>query len=174
MKTILLIGDSITYGFLSPELLPEYEVKNVGVSGDSTLETLNRITNAWFEPNPEYVFICIGTNDLARERSNSEILKNISQIIGKIPITIGKEKIYLTPLFPTRNNEPRPNERIVEFNSQLEKLSKELGVGFFNLHPHFVDELSKLKKEYTDDGLHLTEFAYEAWADILRKFLRDQ
>ncbi|PIQ09178.1 MAG: hypothetical protein COW71_07765 [Ignavibacteriales bacterium CG18_big_fil_WC_8_21_14_2_50_31_20] len=174
MKTILLIGDSITHGFESPELLLEYEVKNVGVSGDSTLEALNRITNSWLAPNPEYIFISIGTNDLARDRSNSEILKNIDKIIAEITSTIDRGSIYLTSLFPTRNNEPRPNERIVVINSQLEKLCEKLGIGFFNLHPHFVDEYGKLKSEYTDDGLHLTELAYKKWTEILRKFLRDQ
>lgn len=173
-KNILMIGDSITEGFKIRSIFPKYKVKNVGVSGDSTLETLERINERWFVPKPSIVFICIGTNDLARSRTDEEILENIKKIVKELGKSIEFQKIFLISIFPTKDNKPRPNERINSFNTKLELLTKKIGVHYFNLRPHFVDEFGKLKSEYTDDGLHLTNLGYIKWEEILNKFLTNQ
>ena len=83
----LLIGDSITEAFNVSELLPEFNIDNRGVSGNSTIETYEIINEEWFEKQPETIFICIGTNDLARERTNEEIVSNILKIKDKLKST---------------------------------------------------------------------------------------
>ncbi len=164
---IILIGDSITAGFNVHELLKGHRVVNYGVSGDSTQECLERITTARFDSSPGHIYLCIGTNDLVRDRTNTEILTNIRRIVERVRSSVPKAVIRLTSLFPTRDNPPRPNERIRGFNAELERLSVELGEEYFDLHPHFTDEYGDLKKEFTDDGLHLTDAAYRRWAEIL-------
>ena len=77
----------------------------------------------------------------------------------------------LTSLFPTRNNEPRPNVRIVGFNARMEVLAADLGVEFWALHPHFLGEDGQLWPDFTDDGLHLTAAAYAEWAERLRAYI---
>ncbi len=166
---IVLIGDSITEGFNVTQYISGDRILNAGVSGDSTVECLERLSGNWFNNDPKSVYICIGTNDLARERSDKEILGNIRTIVERIRGFAPGISVTLTSLFPTRENPPRPNERIRGFNEGLKHLAGELNAGYFDLHHRFTDERGDLKKEFTEDGLHLTEAAYRKWAEILLK-----
>ncbi|SHL93653.1 GDSL-type esterase/lipase family protein [Hymenobacter psychrotolerans] len=166
----LLLGDSLTAGFDVTRLLPELAIRNEGVSGDSTVELLERLRPDWLlTPGLRAVFVCIGTNDLARDRTDHFILQQITRLVAALRPAAGPARpIYLTSLFPTRDNEPRPNPRIVGFNRQLALLATQLGTRFLNLHPHFADAAGQLYACYTEDGLHLTEAAYAQWARLLQ------
>lgn len=167
----LLLGDSITAGFDTARLVPELAIRNEGVSGDSTAELLSRLRPEWLQtPGLRAVFVCIGTNDLARARTDDYILGQITRIVDELRRADGAFRVVLTSLFPTRDNEPRPNARIVGFNARLAALVVELGVKFWPLHQHFLDEDGQLQAGFTDDGLHLTVAAYEEWAARLRAF----
>jgi lysophospholipase L1-like esterase len=168
---ILLIGDSITEGFNTDIFLPELNITNKGVSGDSTQETIERIASDWFKPEPHFIFICIGTNDFARGRDDDFILKGIKSIIDKIGSHTRKSKIVLTSIFPTRNNQDRPNKRIVNINDKLQHLTFNKNILFFNLNEHFSDREGELINEFTDDGLHLNNDAYKYWAIQLFEFI---
>lgn len=171
MTAVMLIGDSITAGFDTQAHFPDGRVINKGVSGDSTNECLERVCAEWFRTPPEAVFVCIGTNDFARDRSDEYILGNIRRIVEKIRGFAGGQEIFCTSIFPTRRNDVRPNGRITRFNAQLKQLSEDLGCHFFDLHPHFTDEEGMLRQEFTEDGLHLTAAAYDLWSRLLSALL---
>lgn len=172
-EEILFIGDSITEAFDEKRYLPQLKVLNKGVSGDSTVETLERINESWFSSDPFLVFVCIGTNDFARDRSDEFILNNIVRIIEKIQMYSPDSQIVPVSIFPTRDNLPRPNERINQFNISLEKLTFSYNLKFFNINELFIDDNGKLKEEFTEDGLHLTPAAYELWAALVSEFVKD-
>ena len=46
-----------------------------------------------------------------------------------------------------------------------------VGDGVFYLAPFFKDDNGQLKKEFTEDGLHLNGRAYYMWYSIIRKYL---
>jgi lysophospholipase L1-like esterase len=164
--SVLMMGDSITEGFDTARLMGGWNIANRGVSGDSTEECLARIRPEWFMPAPALLFLCIGTNDLARSRSDQFILDGIRNIVRTVR-NHSNPKIVLTSLFPTRGNEPRPNERIRTLNSGIAVLATELGCICYDLHRIFTDGTGALKEEYTEDGLHLTEAAYRTWTRVL-------
>ncbi len=168
---ILLIGDSITEGFELKKFLPEFDAINKGVSGDSTVECLKRINKKFLNGKPDKIFICIGTNDFARDRNDDTILENIKKIIEKILKISHFSKVYITSIFPTRFNSPRPNQRITNFNIKLKELSSKTGCSFFDIHDSFTDNLGMLKESYTNDGLHLNDTAYIKWAEVLKSLL---
>ncbi|MGE5402135.1 MAG: GDSL-type esterase/lipase family protein [Ignavibacteriales bacterium] len=170
-RPVLLIGDSITEGFNEKILLPEVNAINYGVSGDSTLELMERINEQWFSIDPYAAFLCIGTNDFARERSNDYVLDNIRQIINRIRGLSPDLNIYPVSIFPTRYNLPRPNKRIVEFNRMLAEMAEENGLTYFDIHDKFTDSNGDLILDFTEDGLHLTPKAYELWAQLIKEFL---
>lgn len=172
LLSALFIGDSITAAFDVKSFFNEYNFVNKAVSGDSTLECIERIEPSYFTSHHSYIFVCIGTNDIARERTDSEISHNISKIILELKAGAPNAQIVLTSIFPTRNNEPRPNTRILKLNERLLQLSNDMKILFFNLHPHFTDAEGKLASEFTEDGLHLTAAAYRKWADELIVFLK--
>ncbi|GAA4827079.1 GDSL-type esterase/lipase family protein [Algivirga pacifica] len=173
---LLLLGDSITEAFDTDKLLPHWEVNNQGVWGDSTYECLSHITEEWFSGQPyDYVFICIGTNDLVRDRSDKMILDKVREIIQALYqyVSPKESKVVLTTLFPTLNIADRTNERIDGYNQKLAQLAAEIGVDFYHLNSFFKSEDNALKEEFSADGLHLTETAYKHWSECLQNFIAE-
>lgn len=170
--TALFLGDSITASFNLLKYFPSYSFINKAVSGDSTTECLARIDKSFFNVKFDFVFLCIGTNDLARDRENNEIVRNIENIISKLSEYTQRTTIVLTTIFPTRDNVPRPNSRIIQINDLLKEKVEILEIVFLNLYYHFIDLEEKLKEEFTEDGLHLTEIAYTKWANELGLFFK--
>ena len=167
----LFLGDSITEGFNVKYFLSDYEIDNRGVSGDSTIETMALIETIDFGRLYNKIFICIGTNDLARKRTINEIADNISKIVDLLHTKSPNSKIYVHSIFPTRENSPRPIKNIIRLNATILSLSYSHIFIFINSFSKFIDEDSQLKEEYTDDGLHLTNLAYAKWAEIIKEYL---
>ena len=168
----LFLGDSITEGFDLERYFPGRDFANHGISGFSSEELLDTIHAGWFKNQPDVVFLCIGTNDLAREYDEAETLDNIRQLVEKIrKYSPQGLKIYLTSLFPTRHNPPRKNPVIDKLNLEIHRLAREENIWYLNLNPFFKDENGQLKREYTNDGLHLNDEAYSIWKKLIDELL---
>lgn len=172
-KRILLIGDSITEGFDTRKLLSEFNIVNKGISGNNSSDLLARLRPDVINHNPDFVFILIGTNDLAQGFTDEEILKNIALILKTITNQLKVCKVFLTSILPTRNNEPRPNRRINILNTHLKLLAEKLEGDYLDLNKMFCDEDGQLKSDFTEDGLHLNDKAYELWANYFRTYLNN-
>ena len=167
-KKIILIGDSITNAFKTSELLPEFNIINKGVYGDNTTGVLARLQKDVIDENPDAVFILIGTNDFACEKTDEELISNINEIVESVIEDCGKAEIFLTPILPTKNIENRPNDRIRGVNLILYTLTQKYGIGYFDLYSQLISPGGELEAKYTVDGLHLSEEAYKVWAEFLR------
>jgi len=167
----LFLGDSITDWFNTDELLSEYSIDNRGVAGDATDDTYELINSIDFSKNYDKIFLCIGTNDLARGKSEENIAANIANIVAKLKDLSPNSKIFVESVFPTRENVVRPNERIIKLNLLLKEKSTLFEYEFINFYEYFIDDDNKLKEEFTEDGLHLTRAAYFVWADLLKSYL---
>ncbi len=168
-KKIVLIGDSITEAFKTAELLPEHNIINKGIYGDNTTGVLKRIEKDVIEENPDMVFILIGTNDFACEKTDDELTSNISEIIETLTENLEGTKIYLTPILPTKDIENRPNERIRGVNQILKMLTEKYGIEYFDLYNRLVNSAGELDSVFTVDGLHLSAEAYKTWAVFLKE-----
>lgn len=170
---LLFLGDSITEAFPVQTFFKNHQVVNQGISGISSGELLDRMQDHWFEPQPERVFLCIGTNDLARSHPLSDIIDNQGKAIDRITRHLDENgKIFLSSVFPTRDNPARPNTLIDELNIQLHQLAQKKGIQYLHLNPFFKDSTLRLRHEFTDDGLHLTLQAYQYWANHLEALLK--
>lgn len=57
-------------------------------------------------------------------------------------------------------------------NQQLKDLTVSRQITFIDLFPLFTEKgTNVLRKELTNDGLHLTEEGYKIWSKKLRKYL---
>jgi len=168
------MGNSITASFDTQTLLPEFNIINKGLSGNKSAHLLKRLERDLFAVNPEIIFILIGTNDIAAGFTDTEILSNINIMLEITSKKLSKSKIFITSILPTRNNEPRPNERIRGLNKKIQLKAEKLEVNYLDLYSIFVDDTGQLGKELTNDGLHLNEKAYLKWADFLNNFLIDK
>ena len=173
---IIFLGNSITDGCNWTELFSDLRVKNRGISGDVTEGILNRL-NEVTESNPAKIFIMIGINDLARNRSKKEILDNCEIIVDQIITDSPETKIYLESILPVNKKYGRfekhysKSDSIVSLNKGLESLAKRKGQNYVDLYTSFIDDENNLKDEFTEDGLHLNGKAYQVWKSIVDKYI---
>ena len=175
---IIMLGNSITDGGEWSELLPGYNVKNRGISGDVTagvLYRLNEVTNA----NPAKVFLLIGINDLARGIPADSVFRNICLIAEKISTASPDTRVYIQSILPVNPSFKKfaghvdKTNAIKQINQKLTNWCSENDVKFVNLFDAFIETNS----EYTDpefsiDGLHLTAKGYLTWIKIIYPFIR--
>jgi len=165
---ILLIGDSITEGFNTSLLLPEYDIINKGVYGDNTDGVLKRLGKDVMDEMPDIVSVLIGTNDFALEKTDDQIIENIEKIIVSLKETV--TGIIICSILPVSNIINRPNERINSVNSRIEKLALKHNIKYWNIHKFFVNSRGSIQREYTKDGLHLSDMGYALWAKMFREY----
>mgnify|MGYP003576484796 CR=1 FL=1 len=173
-KDIIFLGNSITAGVDWNELLDEKRARNRGISGDITFGVLQRLDEV-IEGNPKKVFILIGINDISRNIPDSLIIGNYRKMVSRIQNGSPKTKIYLQTLMPVNNtftqfkNHYNKDEHIATINAALKSLATEYKVTLIDLHPHFTDSDGRLRKEMTEDGLHLNAAGYRHWATLLKR-----
>jgi len=173
---IIFLGNSITDGCNWTELFSDLRVKNRGISGDVTEGILNRLDEVT-ESNPAKIFIMIGINDLARNKSKQEILDNCEIIVDQILTDSPETEIYLQSILPVSKKYGRfekhysKSDSIVSLNKGLESLAKKKGQIYVDLYLSFIDNENNLKDEFTEDGLHLNGKAYKVWKSLIDKYI---
>jgi len=153
--------------------MPDKHIANRGISGTTSGEILGYLSPTWLEDKPDQVFVCLGTNDLVRDTDDETIIRNLSGIIEKIKALShkGVPRFYLISLFPTRENSPRPNERINRLNTQIHLLAEKQQHAYLHLNVFFRDEKNRLEKSFTHDGLHLNQKGYALWAKLIERLV---
>lgn len=172
-KDVIFLGNSITAGVDWNELLGMKNARNRGISGDITFGVLQRLDEV-IEGKPAKVFLLIGINDISRNIPDSLIVENYRKIITRIREGSPKTKIYLQTLMPVNNtftqfkNHYNKDEHIAFVNQSLKQLAQAHQVQLIDLNALFQDKEGKLRKEFTEDGLHLNAAGYAHWASILK------
>ena len=172
-REICFLGDSITDGCEWRELTGIERVTNRGIGGDTAWGVLARLDEVT-EGKPEKVFLMIGTNDLAREKTPEEVRDKVAEILDTIKRDSPQTKVYLQSVLPTNEDlgsGSYVNANINPLNDLLVKLTAEKKVTWVDLRPELRDDNGKLKKELTIDGLHLQGQAYYLWYSVIRKYL---
>jgi lysophospholipase L1-like esterase len=93
-------------------------------------------------------------------------------MIHSIKAVSPRTKIYFQTILPVNNeytsrNQFNKDQHIKAINEGLKLLAKKENIILIDLHPHFLNEVNKLDKKYTYDGLHLNAEGYKKWASIL-------
>lgn len=174
-KDVVFLGNSITFWGDWKERLKSWHIKNQGIPGDITFGVLQRLKEA-MSGKPSKIFILIGINDIAHHIPDSVILKNYERIIDGIHEGSPSTMIFFQTLLPTNASFHKlpgyyhREKDILKINAGLKKIAAKKDVTFINLYPHFADTSGNLIKDYTWDGVHLTQKGYVEWI----KFLKDR
>lgn len=164
----LFLGDSITDFYPLEEYYDNLPVVNSGIAGNTTTDILNDMKNRIYQYNPTKVFLLIGTNDL--DSLDEDIVDitfdNIKEIIEEIKENRSEASIYVESVYPVNSNienntvNNRTNKKIQELNEKLSNYCNDETCEYINLYDDLLDEDGALKKEYTEDGLHLNSLGY--------------
>jgi acyl-CoA thioesterase-1 len=160
--TVLAMGDSLTAGFgLSPKKAFPYQlqirlrkqglnvdVKNAGVSGDTTSGGLSRL--AWLvegaDPKPDLVILEFGANDALRGIDPSITRANLDSMLGYL--TAKKLKVLFVGMKAPPN---MGKEFAADFNAIYPDLAQKYRVAF---DPFFLDGVAGKPVLNQKDGMH--------------------
>jgi len=175
-REIIFLGNSITDGGEWAELFKNEKIKNRGISGDITDGVLYRLDEV-VSSKPDKIFIMIGINDLARGKTPDYVLVNYSKILAKIKETTPGTEVYIQSVLPVNDefgmfvNHTNKSKEIIEVNKGLKKMAVNFEYTFIDLTNTFSDSKGKLKKEFSNDGLHLMGEGYLAWKSVIKKYI---
>ena len=180
LQNVVLLGDSITEGFELQKYLPGRRVLNRGIGADiignalppdDPRGVLRRLDNSVFDCAATDVFLMIGINDLNIGHTVDQLEAGYRELLTKIKSGAPTLKVHVESVLPTRGDHARQNAPVREFNQRLRMLANEFGYDYLDLHQLMTDEKGELKTEFTDDGLHLKEPAYQIWREEILKAL---
>lgn len=174
---ILFVGNSITDGGEWCELFQNPNVKNRGISGDTTQGVYDRL-DALLKGTPAQIFLLIGINNVPRGESADSIAAGIRHIVQRIrqesPATevLVQSVLPVTPQYGKFDGHTSRWQLVPEINRRVRRLAQEEKVTYIDLFSHFADAEGKMKPEYTNDGLHLKGNGYLLWKEVVQPFLK--
>jgi lysophospholipase L1-like esterase len=185
----VFLGDSLTAGFqqgpgyLPPRYYPftnmlesalrrqlttlgsekDIVVVNQGMDGDSTRGMLERFSRNVESEKPALVLIWGGINDLYSRYPMEDVFSNIVELVKRT------KAINAVPI--VLNVAPAGsvhfNDTIKELNMLTEGYCGEKDVKLIDVFSLLVDDEGKLAAEYSNDGVHISDRAYQKLIPVL-------
>ncbi len=167
---IVMLGDSLTDLSLWNELLPGVPVRNRGINNDNTLGVLERLDQV-IQGRPRAVFLLIGTNDLPwfTFTPDWEILKSYEEILKRFRAEVPETVVFVQSLLP---RQPRYAPRVRNINPKLKMLAERYGYPYVNLHPRFATQRGAMRRDLSNDNLHLNGRGYAIWVEEIEPLIR--
>lgn len=94
---IVFLGDSLTDAGEWGEWLPQFDIRNRGISGETALEIVERVAGV---RGARAVFVLAGTNDLGRGRSPAEAAHDLERIVAALEADNPEAEIVLQSVMP--------------------------------------------------------------------------
>lgn len=180
---VVFVGDSLTDGYKLDKHYADLDlaVYNRGIGGDTTSGVLGRMGVSIYDIKPSKVVLLIGGNDVNGGVEPDIIVENSLKIVSEIKENLPETEIYFVSMIPQNNDIKMYGDfsaevhvaKIMEINAEIEKVLKnKKNVTYIDLFSLLKDEDNLLVKEYSTDGLHLTEKGYGIWTNALKDYLR--
>lgn len=168
-----MLGNSLTNYANWEELLDRTDVANRGIGGDITEGFLGRLKYIIYV-KPKIVFIEGGVNDLSRNISQENIIKNLTSIIDTLQKNDIKPVLTTVTLLAEHYKSRNPveqNKKIKKLNKQIFKLAKDKNIDLIDLN-QFVSNENFCNPEYVvKDGIHFSDKTYVIWKQEVEKVL---
>lgn len=166
--SIAFVGDSITRHGTWDVWFPEQETHNLGVSGDTTADVLERLDTV-VSLAPETIALLIGTNDFGNGRRSVEhVVRNIELLLVSLRRDLPGTRTLVQSIMP---RERELADQIRDANRHLRQFAPTVHAQYLDLWPAMADDDGEIRPEYSDDRLHLTDAGYAAWLSELRPAL---
>lgn len=171
---IVFFGDSLTQEGCWDEYFPEYLVVNRGISGN-TVEDLQQRIDQVVALQPKKLLLLIGINNLNRRHPTQDIKNAHCSLLDRIAVALPSTQVLVQTILPVNDDKPfflyAKNTDINELNEYLKEECKKRNLILLDTHALFADNKGSLKKEVSNDGLHLTAEAYGDWANLVASHL---
>lgn len=175
---IVFLGNSITDGGEFAELFNMPNIKNRGIRSDVITGVEKRLSQVT-AGHPKKIFLLIGINDVSHGHSVAELTRRYEQLVKRIRQESPETELYLQSVMPINNTYGRYKNlvgkegTIKAFNKEIARIAGEQGAEFVDLWDVLTDSKLNMKREYTNDGLHLNGRGYKVWTDYLRQLVKE-
>ena len=166
-SSIAFLGDSITNHGDWQTWFPDRLTHNLGVSGDTTDEVIDRLERV-IELHPDAVALLVGTNDLSQRKSVEHLVRNIEYLLVTLRRGLPGTRMLVQSIMP-RGAEYA--ERVRDANRHLRQFAPSVNAQYLDLWPALSSDGEEIDAKYSDDAVHLTPEGYEAWLSELRPAL---
>ena len=173
---IVFLGNSLTNGGKWNEMFSNPNIKNRGIVGDIVQGIYDRV-DLVLKGQPKTIFLLIGTNDISHHVGSDSIANALDKLITRIKKECPNTQLYLQSLLPYNNDFKRYKNlfgeemTVLECNVLYEQLARKHNIPWISLFPWFADRECKLRKELTNDGVHLKEDGYKIWRNEVAKYV---
>ena len=177
---VAMIGDSITEGFPIMEVIDNKGlIYNRGISGYKAYQLKENMKDIVLDLQPNTIFVLIGTNDIADDKPNTEILDSIKSITSQIKNNLPNTKVYVLSVLPINEKEEykestyiRTNKIINELNEMIYNLvSRDNSLEYLDANSLMLDG-DQLNEEYTYDGIHLSSKGYIVLGNFIKNYIK--
>jgi lysophospholipase L1-like esterase len=169
-KHLVFIGDSLTEWYDWQERFPAYHVLNLGISGETVEELLDRRDHIRSRiESPFAIFLMTGINNVLSEQY--DITRPYAEIVRNLTTWYKSATIVVQSLLPVDMPWIK-NDTIRLINRHLAEIAKEHGAEYLDVYAAFIDDNGIPKPGLvSDDGVHLASKGYEAWAKTVESYL---
>ncbi len=160
--SIVMMGDSITFGGDWDGLLPDVPVANRGYPGFTT-EQLLPVAEEVAAGAPRAVFLMTGTNDIRDGRPPAWTVAHLEDILDLFAERSPGTEVIVQSILPRAEKA----DEIVATNDAIIASVTGRGVEYVDLHTGFDDGSGGLRPAETTDGWHLSDAGYRRWSEQL-------
>lgn len=155
--------------------IPSNHYYNFGISGDRSIEVLDRVLGELAYVVPDVFVMLIGINDVWRYydsnlyTSPEQYRTNVQLILRNVlAFNRSAKMILLEPFLLPAEDKAEWGELLDKFRAVSKELAEEFGAAFIPLHSIFEEEASKRPwQDFSQDGVHPTELGNEVIAKHL-------
>jgi lysophospholipase L1-like esterase len=172
-KNLVFVGDSLTEWFDWQGRFPDHEVTNLGISGETVEELLERRDLIRSRAgDPDLVFLMTGINNILQEQYG--ITGQYREIVRSFTTWWKGATVVVQSLLPVEYAWV-DNETIRDINRHLGEIAQEYGAAYLDVYSAFVDAAGSVKAGLlSEDGVHLAAKGYEVWAKVVEGFLNQR
>jgi lysophospholipase L1-like esterase len=166
--TIVFLGDGLTASGNWEEWLPDYNVVNLAVSGNTVDDVIGRLDEV-DTLSPDAVVLQVGTNDLGARKSDEYVVRKLETLLSTLRRRQPHTLILVQSVLP---REPDFAQTIRSINRHLWQFAPTQHAQYLDLWPTFAQQSGGLDPEYSIDSVHLTQEGYAAWLTELKPTLQ--
>ena len=159
-----MFGDSLT-DYFPMEKLKNIDAQfiNSGVAGDTIAEMGARLAYDVFPYKPDIIIMQGGANDfLMSLYPGARVLaERLIRLARRIRQQLPDTKIYID------RHRRSYDKEIQKINTEIQRLCKQDNFEYVDVFDKLIGEDGQLSREYTVDGIHLQENAYDVVAAII-------
>lgn len=173
---IIMLGNSLTNGCEWHELLGKANVKNRGISSD-VIQGVDDRLGPIINGKPAKIFLMIGVNDISHDLGADSIATAYLKLIDRIRTELPDTKLYVQSCLPINisfgmyKGMTGRDQEIRDVNDLVKAKAQDMGFTWIDLYSSFIDDEGHMKREYTNDGLHLLGPGYLQWRDCIMPYV---